>query len=101
MMQNMQAYTLLRPMQKKNDLLENVTEYAPAGEILAAISTATGGMQEINQLQRIQSTHRALTPNDVRAGDKFGGYKVDFTIQGRVYRELFLTREDEAYEDRL
>ena len=101
MMQNMRKYALLRPVQTKNELLENVTGYEDAGEIRAAISTATGGMQEINQLQRIQSTHHALTPDDVRVGDKFGGYRVDFCIQGRVYRELFLTREEAPGENQL
>ena len=99
MMQNMVEYELLRPVQAKNSLLESVTEYESAGTILAAVSVAAGSTLEVNQLQRINSTHRALTPNDVRVGDKFGSYKVDFTIQGRVYRQLFLTREDGLNEN--
>lgn len=97
MMQRMKTYALERAQAQKNELLENEKIWQTVGEIQAAISTATGSTQEINQTRRIQSTHTALTLNrDVRPGDRFGGYSVDYAIQGRRYNQLFLTREDKT-----
>lgn len=96
MLQRMDTYTLERCITEKNDLLEDVKIWRQIGKIRAAISVSTGSTLETNQIQRISSTHRAITQDDVRAGDRFGGYTVDFTIPGRIYTQLFLTREDAA-----
>ena len=93
MMQRMQEYTLERCTISKNEHLENIKTWQPVGKILAAISVSAGSTQEINQIQRISSTHTAVTPNEVKTGDRFGGYTVDFVISGRRYNQLFLTRE--------
>lgn len=96
MLQRMETYTLERCITEKNDLLEDVKIWRQIGKIRAAISVSTGSTLETNQIQRISSTHRAITQDDVRTGDRFGGYTVDFTIHGRIYTQLFLTREDAA-----
>lgn len=94
MMQRMQKYTLERPEKTKNGLLETVIRYKPAGSIMAAVSEATGATLETNQARRISSTHTAITMNDVRVGDRFGGYVVDYVTPGRVYSQLSITREE-------
>ena len=96
MLQRMESYTLERCEIKKNDLLEDVKIWKRIGRIHAAVSVSTGSTLETNQLLRISSTHKAITQDDVRTGDRFGGYIVDFAIPGRIYTQLFLTREDEA-----
>ena len=94
MIQRMQSFDLMRPMIEVNHLGEEVTRYKRAGRIRAAISTATGSTVEQNQALRISSTHRGLTQDDVRVGDRFGGYAVDYVITGTRYTQLYLTRED-------
>lgn len=102
MMQRMETYALERAAIRKNELQENIKEWRSAGEIQVAISTATGAVQEINQIQRISSTHTAITPRrDVYSGDRFGGYSVDYVIPGRRYNQLFLTREEALHADQL
>ena len=96
MLQKMETYTLERCITEKNDLLEDVKIWRQIGKIRAAISVSTGSTLETNQIQRISSTHKAITQDDVRAGDRFSGYTVDFTIPGRIYTQLFLSREDAA-----
>ena len=96
MLQRMETYTLERCIAKKNDLLEDVKIWQQIKKIRAAISVSTGSTLETNQIQRISSTHKAITQDDVHAGDRFGGYTVDFTIPGRIYTQLFLSREDAA-----
>lgn len=98
MMQRMQEYTLERCTAIKNELLEDVKEWQPVGKIRAAVSVAAGSTQETNQIQRITSTHTAVTQDEVRTGDRFGGYIVDFVTPGRRYNQLFLTREAEIRE---
>ena len=80
MMQKLRSFTLERRMERVNDLYETVVTWEPAGTIRAAVSVATGSTAEVSQIQRIQSTHTALTHDDVRAGDRFGGYLVDFVL---------------------
>ena len=100
MMQKLRSFTLERRVERVNDLYETVVTWEPAGTIHAAVSVATGSAAEVNQIQRIQSTHTALThDDDVRAGDRFGGYLVDFVIDGTRWRQLFLSREDALHED--
>lgn len=94
MLQRMQKYALTRPRIVQNGMLEEVKTWEPAGNILAAVSTATGSTVEQNQALRISSTHRGITQNDVRVGDRFGGYVVDYVITGTRYTQLFLTKED-------
>lgn len=94
MLQKMQRYALTRPRITLNSYSEEVPVYEPAGSILAAISTATGSTVEQNQALRISSTHRGLTQDDVRTGDRFGGYVVDYVITGTRYTQLFLTKEE-------
>ena len=94
MMQRMQTFDLLRPRTTLNAMNEEVRVFDPAGKIRAAVSVITGSTVEQNQALRISSTHRALTQNDVRTGDRFGGYVVDYVITGTRYTQLFLTKEE-------
>lgn len=94
MLQRMETYRLERPRIDINDLCEEVKTYISAGKVRVAISTATGSTIEQNQALRISSTHRGLTQDDVRVGDRFGGYVVDYIVTGTRYTQLYLTRED-------
>ena len=96
MLQRMESYILERCSVEKNEMLEDVKIWKQIGKIMAAVSVSTGSTLEQNQLLRISSTHKAITMNDVRAGDRFGGYMVDYVIPGRIYNQLFLTREESA-----
>lgn len=98
MMQRMQTYELERYEITKNEWNEQVKRWTTAGRIRAAVSAGNGNTQNSNQACRISSTHRAVTPDDVRAGDRFGGYVVDYVIPGRIYSQLFLTKEDALRE---
>lgn len=94
MMQRMQEYDLLRPRIVVSDLGEEISFHDWIGRISAAVSVASGSTVEQNQALRISSTHRALTRDDVRVGDRFGGYIVDYAIPGRRFTQLFLTKEE-------
>ena len=94
MLQRMEEYTLERCTIEKNDMMEDIKIWKEIGTILAAISVATGNIQETNQILRISSTHNAITQSDVKIGDRFGGYNVDYCIPGRRYNRLLLSRED-------
>lgn len=94
MLQRMQKYALTRPRITENSYGEEIPVYEQAGDITAAITTITGGTAEQNQALRVNSTHRALTQDDVRTGDRFGGYVVDYVITGTRYTQLLLSRED-------
>ena len=98
MMQRMETYALERYETSLNGWNEQEKQWRVVGQIRAAISAANGYTANQNQALRISSTHRAVTPDDVRTGDRFGGYKVDYVISGRTYSQLFLTREDEIHE---
>ena len=98
MMQRMQAYELERYETAENEWNEQVKRWKPAGTIRAAVSAGSGNTQNSDQALRVSSTHRAVTPDDVRAGDRFGGYVVDYVIPGRIYSQLFLTKEDALRE---
>lgn len=100
MMQRLRLFTLERRVERVNGLYETVQGWELVGTIRAAVSVSTGSTTEVNQIQRIQSTHTALTHDDVRAGDRFGGYLVDFVIEGPRWRQLFLSREDALHEDK-
>ena len=90
----MQAFELMRPEPATNAWSEEKHVYRPVGTIHVALSVADGRTQEQNQALRVSSTHRALTRDDVRAGDRFGGYVVDYVINGTRYTQLMLSREE-------
>ena len=95
----MQDYPLTRLTETLNEWREIVRTWAQVGTIRAAVSVADGRTMEENQLLRISSTHRAVTwRTDVRQGDRFGGYSVDYVIPGtgRRMTQLYLTKEEEA-----
>lgn len=94
MLQRMETFELMRPRISISDLCEEVKTWERAGNIEVALSAATGSTVEQNQALRISSTHRGLTQDDVRVGDKFGGYIVDYVITGTRYTQLFLTKEE-------
>lgn len=94
MLQRMETFELMRPRITLNALGEEIPVLESAGKICAALSAATGSTAEQNQALRISSTHRGLTQDDVRTGDRFGGYVVDYVITGTRYTQLFLTKED-------
>lgn len=96
MLQRMDIFTLERCTIEKNDLFEDVKIWKQIGKIRAAVSVSTGSTLEQNQLLRISSTHKAVTMDNVQVGDRFGGYLVDYVIPGRIYNQLYLTREDAA-----
>ena len=98
MMQRMETYALERYETSLNDWNEQEKQWRVVGQIRAAVSVANGHTANQNQMLRITSTHRGITPDDVRTGDRFGGYKVDYVIPGRTYSQLFLTREDALHE---
>ena len=93
MMQRMQEFDLLRPRIVVSDIGEEIRYSDFIGRIRAAVSVAAGSTVEQNQALRINSTHRAITQDDVRTGDRFGGYVVDYAIPGKRFTQLFLTRE--------
>ena len=99
MMQRIRSYALERRTERVNDLYEAVRVWEPVGTIRAAVSAAAGSTAELNQIRRIESTHTALTHDDVRVGDRFGGYVVDYVVEGARWRQLFLSREDAIFED--
>lgn len=94
MFQRMESFKLLRPRVTVSEIGEEIKTFDHIGEITAAVSVAAGSTVEQNQALRISSTHRAITQNDVRVGDMFGGYIVDYAIPGRRYTQLFLTKEE-------
>ena len=94
MLQRMQEFDLLRPRIVVSDLGEEISFCDWIGRISAAVSVVSGSTVEQNQALRISSTHRAVTGDDVRVGDRFGGYVVDYAIPGRRFTQLFLTKEE-------
>lgn len=98
MMQRMEKLALEHCAITKNELREDVKSWVYAGKIRAAISVATGTTLESNEVLKISSTHRALTPDKkAKIGDRIGGsggFIVDYIIPGRTYDQLFLTREE-------
>lgn len=99
MMQRMQDYALVRPEKRLNEWNEQVTEWAAAGTIRAAVSLASGSRSEQNQILRIESTHTGITYDDVRVGDRFSGYEVTYVAEGsRRMKMLWLKRDDAVSE---
>lgn len=98
MMQRMKPYTLERKVNRMNDLCEQVASWETVGTIRAAVSVAGGSRNELNQVLRIDSTHTGVTYDDVRTGDRFGGYRVQYVADGTRLRTLYLARDDPADE---
>lgn len=96
----MEEYALTRAAEALNEWNEREKTWRAAGTIRAAVSTLSGSQQTTNELLRISSTHTALTRDEVKPGDRFGGYRVDYVIPGggRRLNQLFLTREEAAHE---
>ena len=94
MMQRMEPYTLERKVNRLNDLCEQVASWEAVGTIRAAVSVAGGSRNELNQVLRIDSTHTAVTYDDVRTGDRFGGYRVQYVADGPRLRTLYLARDE-------
>lgn len=93
-------YTLTRAAEAPNAWKERVKSWQEIGTIRAAISTASGSLQTQNDLLRIESTHTAVTWDDVKTGDRFGGFEVTYVIPGgrRRMHQLFLKRVDPPEE---
>lgn len=102
MLQRMQACELLRYAEHKNKWQETVAEWTPVGRIRVALSDSGGSIANINDTKRIKSTHRGLTYDSVRTGDRLicGGdvYKVDYVIDAARMRQLYLTKEEKLHE---
>lgn len=94
MLQRMEVFEHLRPEISVNAMGEEVKIFRSVGKVQAAVSAITGSTVEQNQALRISSTHRALTQDDVRTGDKLSGYVVDYVIAGTRYTQLFLSKEE-------
>lgn len=99
---------LTRKAERLNGWNEEEAEWQEAGTVRAAISAGTGGgLMTVNELLRIESTHTAVTWDDVRVGDRIRatdddgsgtGWEVVYRIDGgrRRMHQLFLKRVDEV-----
>jgi len=109
MMQRLEPFTLFRrdtANEEPNAFAEVVPSWIEAGEIRAAISDGTGGgANTMNDLVRKNTTHTAVTWDDVKVGERLRrpgetaqgtGYDVVHVIPGgrRRMTQLFLRRED-------
>ncbi len=96
MIARMEQYELMRAAETPNAWKERVKSWQQIGTIKAAISTASGALQTQNELLRIESTHTAVTWDNVKTGDRFGGFEVTYVIPGgrRRMHQLFLKRVD-------
>ena len=100
----LEPYVLTRKAERLNGYLESVAEWQAQGTVRAAISAGTGGgLQSTNDLMRIESTHTAVTWDDVKVGDRLRapnddgsgtGWEVVYRIDGgrRRMHQLFLKR---------
>lgn len=98
----MDTYRRMRPEETLNAWNETVTAWQDAGDVRAAVSDGGGALQELNMLYRIESTHTAVTWDDVRAGERLlaedgAEYRVEYAIPGgrRRMAQLFLKRTDQ------
>lgn len=95
----MAEYALLRPVKALNAWNEQETRWETVGAIRAAVSLSSGSRNEQNQILRIESTHTGITYDDVRTGDRFGGYEITYVAEGlRGQKMLWLKRDDAASE---
>ncbi|MDO4549113.1 MAG: hypothetical protein Q4D04_13540 [Clostridia bacterium] len=61
-----------------------------------AISASAGGIESANNVLSINSTHTGVTRDErPQPGDRITAegraYKVDYAMDGRIYRQLFLS----------
>lgn len=97
MRQRMDDLTLLRKTTTINAWREAVTEWTESGTIKAALSEGGGRVETINELQRIDATHTAVTAAAVRTGERLRAadgreYDVRYVVpaDGRRYAQLYL-----------
>ena len=96
MIQRMETYDRLAPVEEKNELNEKEITWERVGAVRAAISTANGQTQALNELWRVESSHTALTHDAVKVGERLrdarATYEVVFIIPGtwRRMHQLFL-----------
>jgi hypothetical protein len=93
----LEPFTLKRKTETANAWKEKVPVWETVGAIRAAISTASGSLQTQNELLRIESTHTAVTWDEVRVGDRLerageAPFEVTYVIPGtrRRMAQLFL-----------
>lgn len=94
MLQSMKSYQLERRTVTRNAWNEDVVSYTPVGDVEVAVSVATGATVTSNEVLKVKSSHRGLTLCDVRVGDRFGGFTVDYVTDARQYRLLYLSKEE-------
>ena len=99
MMQRMEPFDRMRPVETVNTWREKVVTWISEGTVKAAISDGGGKLQEINMLYRIESTHTAVTWDTVQTGERLrtpGGteFRVEYVIPGGRWRmsQLYLKR---------
>ena len=95
MIQRMQTYDLTRAVTTTNAWQEVEKTFETVGTIDVAVSVSSGSTLAQNDVLRISSTHTGLTySTSVQVGDRFGGYIVDYIIEGsgRRMAQLFLTK---------
>ena len=96
MNQRMDTYERLHPTVTPNSLKENITTWERVGKVRAAVSTANGQTQLLNELWRVESSHTAVTYDKVQLGERLrdarATYEVVFIIPGswRRMHQLFL-----------
>lgn len=107
MNQRLEPYALTRKAERLNGWKEEEAEWQGVGTVRAAISAGTGGgLRQTNDLMRIESTHTAVTWDDVKVGDRLRsqgddgsgtGFEVVYRIDGGMRRmhQLFLRRVEE------
>lgn len=102
MNQRLECYEHWRRTEAKNRLREIVYTWVQVGTARAAISAGSGNLNVQNELTRLDSTHTAVTWDDVRVGDCLReagsntGYVVTWAAYGgrRKMHQLYLKRED-------
>ena len=97
MMQRFRSYPRYRRVETMNAWNERTLTWQEAGTVYAAVSTAGGNQQHLNDLLSIHSTHQAVTYDAVEAGDRIGEYTVEYVIPGggRRMAQLYLSRTEE------
>ncbi len=93
----LEPFTLLKPAETANAWKEGVIAWQASGTIRAAVSTGGGSLNTQNELLRIDSTHTAVTWDDVKTGERIrrdgeAPFEVTYVIPGgrRRMNQLFL-----------
>ena len=98
MMPKVKPYAHARRVETLNAWNERILTWEQLGTVYAAVSTASGNQQHLNDMLRIQATHTATTYSaDVEPGDRLGDYTVEYVIPGggRRMAQLFLSQTAE------